>query len=181
MTKSDKTLKIYTKAEKKPSFINNDKLQGLYDSTDLELWHVLECCKMLKPLKGIDINGQQIEFWYKEFLSLGWTRKIFDKQFESVKRAVLYNRIDLENWLNTPIMYSENEFEREISRRINIIIQRGNFLKDKDYILTEDDKKAIELAVANECEIKYKSGFYEARENYAQERRRLFEEKFKKG
>jgi hypothetical protein len=136
---------------------------------------------MLKPLKGIDINGQQIEFWYKEFLSLGWTRKIFDKQFESVKRAVLYNRIDLENWLNTPIMYSENEFEREISRRINIIIQRGNFLKDKDYILTEDDKKAIELAVANECEIKYKSGFYEARENYAQERRRLFEEKFKKG
>jgi hypothetical protein len=78
-------------------------------------------------------------------------------------------------------MYSENEFEREISRRINIIIQRGNFLKDKDYILTEDDKKAIELAVANECEIKYKSGFYEARENYAQERRRLFEEKFKKG
>ncbi|HUX93842.1 MAG TPA: hypothetical protein VMV36_08535 [Ignavibacteriaceae bacterium] len=134
---------------------------------------------MLKPLKGIDVNNQQIEFWYKEFLSLGWTRKIFDKQFESVKRATLYNRIDLENWLNTPLMYSENDFEVEVSRRINRLIQRGNFLKDKDYVLTEEDKKAIELAIANECEMKYKNGFYEARETFSQERRRLFEEKFK--
>ena len=134
---------------------------------------------MLKPLKGIDVNNQQIEFWYKEFLSLGWTRKIFDKQFESVKRATLYNRIDLENWLNTPLMYSENDFEVEVSRRINRLIQRGNFLKDKDYVLTEEDKKAIELAIANECEMKYKNGFYEARETFSQERLRLFEEKFK--
>lgn len=134
---------------------------------------------MLKPLKGIDVNSQQIEFWYKEFLTLGWTRKIFDKQFEAIKRATLYNRIDLENWLNTPVMYSENDFEVEVKRRIDRMIQKGNFLKDKDYILTDEEKKSIDLAIAQECEMKYKAGFYEKRESYSDESRRLFEEKFK--
>ena len=175
---SNKTLKTFTKAEPKPTFIKAE-LQSAYDSTDLELMHVLECCKSLKPLKGIDINSQQIEFWYKEFLKLGWTKKIFDKQYEAIKRATLYNRIDIENWFNTPIMYNENDFELEIDRRIERIIQKGNFLKDKKIELSEEDKKAIDAAMAKEVELKYKSGFYEARQTYQQERREFWKSRFK--
>jgi hypothetical protein len=118
-----------------------------------------------------------------EFIRRGWTRKTVKERYEALISTKIFGiqKLEIADWINALPVFTQDEVNQMVQRRVDYLIQRGNFLKDKDYILTEDDKKAIELAVANECEIKYKSGFYEARENYAQERRRLFEEKFKKG
>lgn len=170
-TNTNQNLKVYTKAEVKPNFINSE-LQSYYDATDLELFYVFDCCKSLKPLKGIDVNSQQIEFWYKEFIRMGWKKKDFDRQLEAIKRATLFGRIDFESWVKTEIMYNEIDLRVRLDELINAKIQRGKFLKDKKIELTPEEKQAVDLAVAKEIELGYQSGWYEARETYQQERRR---------
>jgi len=130
-------------------------------------------------LKGIDINDQQVEFWYTEFIKMGWKKKDFDRQLKTVKRATLYNRIDLENWLSTEIMYNQIDLRLAIDRAVNSLIAKGNYLKDKEYELTEEDKKAVDLALANEYKFKYENSGWEARDNYQTERRKMWEDKFK--
>jgi hypothetical protein len=168
---------VYTKAEPKPKFINSE-LQPYYDATDLEVGYVFDCCKALKPLKGIDVNEQQITFWYREFIRMGWKKKDFDKQFEAVKRATLYNRIDFEVWLKTEKIYNEIDFEIEVGKRINRLIERGKSLKNKEVILSEADKQTIDVALAKEYEFKFKNKYFEQRETYQQERRKEWEKRF---
>lgn len=170
-TNTNQDLRRYTKGEPKPSFINS-ALLPLYEQTDLSLRYVYDCCLTLKPLKGIDINEQQIKFWYIEFLNMKWKKKDFDKQFEGMKRATLYGRIDFEAWVKTEMMYNEIDFNIAVDERINSKIQRGKFLKDKKIELTEAEKQEVDLAVAKEIELGYNSGWYEARETYQQERKR---------
>ena len=164
-------LKNYTKDEPRPKFINA-ALESYYKQTDLSLRYVFDCCFVLKPLKGIDVNEQQVQFWYIEFIKMGWKKKDFDKQFEALKRSSLFGRIDLENWLKTEIMYNEIDLNIKIQERIDSLIQRGKFLKDKEVELSEEDKKAIDLAVAKEIELGYQNGWYEKRDNYKEERKK---------
>lgn len=142
----NQNLKVYMKAEVKPKFINSE-LQTYYEQTDLELFYVFDCCKSLKPLKGIDVNSQQVEFWYKEFIRMGWKKKDFDKQFESVKRATLFNRIDLDIWIKTEPMYNEIDFNVKVKETIENKIQQGRILKDKkiECNYTEEQKQSISL------------------------------------
>jgi len=140
----------------------------------LELFFVFDCCKSLKPLKGIDVNQQQVEFWYKEFIRMGWTKQIFMKRFEAIKRAVLYNRIDLENWMNSEILYSEDDFNVAVKRKIDTMIQRGNFLKDKKVELTDEEKKCVDLWASQDAELKYKREKAEAMEDRRNEKREIF-------
>ena len=114
----------------------------------------------------------QVEFWYKEFIRMGWKQKDFNKQFEAVKRATLYGRIDFENWLKTEIMYNEIDFKIRLDQEIESRIQKGKFLKDKTPKLTPEEKQAVDLAIAKEIELGYQSGWYEARETYQTERRK---------
>lgn len=166
---TNQKLKVFTKQEPKPICINRD-LQQYYDNTDLSMQYVFDKCKTLKPLKGIDVNTQQVEFWYVEFIKMGWTKKIFDKQFEAIKRAMLYNRIDLENWITTERMYNEYDLNRNLDNRINNLIQIGNFLKGKTAELTEEEKTAIDLAEAKEIIFKYECEYFEKRDNWKTER-----------
>jgi hypothetical protein len=137
----------------------------------------------LEAAKREEFPKETLRIWFMEFIRRGWTRKTVKERYEALISTKIFGiqKLEIADWINALPVFTQDEVNQMVQRRVDYLIQRGNFLKDKDYILTEDDKKAIELAVANECEIKYKSGFYEARENYAQERRRLFEEKFKKG
>lgn len=150
-TNTQKELKIYLKAEPKPAFIDSDLLP-YYEQTDLTLTWVYECCLSLKPLKGIDVNDMQVEFWYKEFIRMGWKKKDFDRQFEAIKRATLYNRIDLENWLNTEETFNEIDFNVSVQRRVDTLIQRGNYLKESKDQLSDADKKYIQLAAVQKFE-----------------------------
>lgn len=178
-TNTNQNLKVFTKAEAKPKFIDSE-LQTYYEQTDLELFYVFDCCKSLKPLKSIDVNEQQIEFFYKEFIRMGWKKKDFDKQFAAVKRATLYNRLDLDVWIKTEIMYNEIDFNVKLSEIINNKIQRGNFLKDKKVELTDKEKTEIDLATAKQVEFNYNAGWYDARQTYQDERREYWKNKFKR-
>lgn len=169
----NQSLEVYTKVEPKPNFINSE-LQDYYDATDLEAGYVFDCCKALKPLKGIDVNAQQVEFWYKEFIRMGWNKNMFNKQFDMIKRATLFNRIDLENWLTTEIMYNEHDFNVAVKRKIEAMIAKGKFLKDKKVELSEEDKKCIDLAVSQEIEFQKRNEKLNLADDYRQERRKLF-------
>lgn len=158
------------KNEPKPKCITPE-LEEYYEQTDLSLQYVYDCCKTLKPLKGIDVNAQQVQFWYVEFIKMGWKKKDFDKQFESVKRATLFGRLDFETWVKTEMMYNEIDFAKKLSEMIDAKIIRGKYLKDKKIELTDAEKKEVDLAIAKEIELGYHSGWYEARETYQQERR----------
>lgn len=142
----NQNLKVYTKAEVKPKFIDSE-LQSYYEQTDLELFYVFDCCKSLKPLKSIDVNEQQIEFFYKEFIRMGWKKKDFDKQFAAVKRATLYNRLDLDVWIKTEIMYNEIDFNVKIKETIDNKIQQGMKLKNLNVVCsyTDEEKEKIRL------------------------------------
>lgn len=165
------------KKEPMPEIVRKDQeLQNFYNSTDLEFAYVYDCAKSLKPLKGIDVNLQQVEFWYREFLRMGWTTQIFNKRFETIKRATLYNRIDLENWLNSDVMYSEEDLNIAVKRKIDSMILRGEYLKDKKVELSEEDKKFVQLAELKKIEFELKNRRYELMESAAEELRKRYME-----
>lgn len=177
-TNTKEELKTYTKAEPKPAFINS-ALEKYYEQTDLSLKWVYDCCLTLKPLKGIDVNDMQIQFWYIEFIKMGWMKKDFDKQFEAIKRTMLYNRIDLENWLTTEKMYNEIDFNIKLQQAIDDKIQQGKFLSNKKAgcNLTDEEKKKISLYEADLIKKKYLREQLEANEEWIkQERIRLKKE-----
>lgn len=159
--------------------ISGESLLELYEKTDLSFTYVYAQCMSLVPLKGIEINLQMVEFWYREFIKAHWNKIIFDKQLKAIKNKIVYGRIDIANWFETEIMYNEFDFNMELKRRIEKIITRGKYLREHPEIeLSEDDKQAIELELAQEFEFKGTVSYYEKRDNYKEERRRAWKQKF---
>ncbi len=171
-TNTKKDLKSYTKAEPKPNFITA-ALESYYEQTDLTLKWVYDCCLTLKPLKGIDINEQQIQFWYIEFIKMGWKKKDFDKQFEAIKRATLYGRIDFEAWVKTEMMYNEIDFNVKLNEAINNRIQQGKILKHKipKCSYTDEEKEKISLYEASLIKGKFEREQFEANEEWVKQER----------
>lgn len=130
-------------------------------------------------MKGVEVNLQMIEFWYREFLKAHWNKIIFDKQLKAVKNKTVYGRIDIADWFETEISYNEFDFNQELRRRIESRIARGKYLREHPEVeLSEEDKEAIELELAQEFEFKRKNDFYGKRDDYKAERRRAWEQKF---
>lgn len=171
-TNTNQVSRNYLKNEPKPKFINSE-LQPYYEKTDLTLTYVYDCCLTLKPLKGIDVNEQQVQFWFIEFIRMGWNKKDFDKQFSAIKRATLYGRIDFESWVNTEIMYNEIDFNVRLKEIINNKIQQGKILKDKIAIvtLTEEEKEKIRLYESDLIKQKFLRDQLEANEEWVKQER----------
>lgn len=166
-------IKSYSKDEPRPKFINS-ALEDYYNQTDLTLTWVYDCCLTLKPLKGIDVNEQQVQFWFIEFIKMGWKKRDFDKQFEAVKRATLYNRIDFETWVKTEMMYNEIDFNVKLDKTINDKIQYGGFLSDykhPDCNFNEDQKRDISLYETNLIKKRYEREQLEANEDWVKQER----------
>jgi len=141
------------KQETMPVCISGSELVGIYENTDLEFTYVYAQCKRLKLLKDIDLSLQRIEAFYIEFLHMGWNKKIFDNRFNVVKRAKLYGTVfDLNTWLESEITYNESDFELEVDRRINSLIQKGERLSRMDIELTEEEKKYVQMAASKKIE-----------------------------
>ena len=180
-TNTNKDLKIFSKAEPRPAFVT-DELLPYYEQTDLSLRYVYDCCLSLKPLKGIDVSDMQVEFWYREFLRMGWKKKDFDKQLEAVKRATLYGRIDLDNWVKSEITYNEMDFRTELNREIVNLIRKGEQLKamlDRGLSLTDEEKKYVELSVAARITAEYQNRRYELMEEWNEKLRKEYISKLK--
>lgn len=174
------SIKHFEKNEKTPKCVTaGESLIEFYYKTDLSFTYCYAQCMTLIPLKGIEINLQMVEFWYREFIKAHWTKTIFDKQLKAIKNKTVYNRIDIADWFETEVMYSEFDLNLELKRRIETMIKQGKFLREHLEIeLSENDKKCIELEIEQELEFKRKNGYYSKREDYKEERRRLWNQKF---
>ncbi|KKP74707.1 MAG: hypothetical protein UR73_C0037G0016 [candidate division WS6 bacterium GW2011_GWF1_35_23] len=145
------------KHEKMPAIIHGSELTEAYNRTDLEAAYVLFKCKELKVLKDIQLEDQRIFAFYIEFIHMGWTKKIFDQRFEAVKRAKLYGTVlDFSTWMESEITYNESDFELEVDRRINSLIQKGERLSRMDIELTDEEKKYVQMAAAKKIEYELK-------------------------
>lgn len=173
-------VKHFPKAEPLPNCVTvGESLIEFYDKTDLEFTYVYEQCKTLKPLKGIDVTLQMVEFWFREFIRAGWNKKWFDKQLKAIKQKQLFNRIDIADWFNAEIMYNELDFNIRVNKKIEQMIQRGRFIQDHPEIeLTDEDKKCLELEITKELEFKRTNDLLDKKETWKQERKRMILEKF---
>jgi hypothetical protein len=135
----------------------------------------------LEAAKREEFPKESLRVWFLEFIRRGWTKKMLLERYDALLSTKIFGiqKLEIADFINAVPVYAQDEVNIMVNRKVDDLIQKGNYLKDKEYVLTEDEKKTIELAVAKECEMKYKNGFYEKRETFAEERRRLFEEKFK--
>ena len=174
------SLQLIKKSEPVPKCVTaGESLIGFYNKTDLEFKYVYEQCLILVPLKGIEINRQMIEFWFREFIKAGWNKKWFGKQLKAVKQRKLFNRLDIADWFEAEIMYTELDFNIMVDRKIARLLQRGEFLKNHPEVeLSDEDKKCVELELAQEQIFKSSADYYANRESYKEEQKRKFNERF---
>jgi predicted transcriptional regulator len=110
---------------------------------------VFDNCKALKPLKGVEVTLQTVEFWFREMIKNGWTKKIFDERLEAVKRTKIFGiMIDWNVWVESELTYNQYEMNRLIERTISSKIQEANELKEKGVTLDDETKRFIEYSAA---------------------------------
>jgi hypothetical protein len=135
-----------SKTEKFPACVRGRELEELYEKTELEFTYVYAKCKEVKQLKDIELPIERIESFYIEFLHMGWTKAIFDRQLEAVKRAKLFAGVlDLTTWLESEIKYSEFEFEIKLNQRLDEMAIEGERLTREGYSLNENEEKCAKV------------------------------------
>lgn len=139
-----------TKNEPLPVCISEDVyLAEKYYKTDLTMKYVFDQCLGLKPLKGVEVTPQIVEFWFKEFVRRGWTRHYFDKRLEAVKHATIYGSfIDFSTWYKAEALYTEFEANQMIESIIEGKIREAEMLKQNKIKLTEEQERYILYAAA---------------------------------
>lgn len=157
------------------------KYQGYYNDTDLE-YHPF-CTEMfakLEAAKRDTFSKETMRVWFVEFIKRGWTKKMIAKRYNALLSKPIYGKDNIEfaDWVNAVPVMAMDEIEGLVEQRINTIIQRGRFLKDKEVELSEADKKAIDVAMMKEVEMKHKAGAYDKAESYQDERRKYWKGKF---
>jgi len=112
--------------------------------------------------------------WFIEFVRRGWTKKMLSERYKALMATKIFGieKLEIADWINAVQVYAIDEVNLMIKQRIDNMIAKGNYLKDKKIELTEEEKKAVDLAIAKEIELGYNSGWYEARETYQEERKR---------
>jgi hypothetical protein len=142
------------------------------------------CLKLFGQVEAIKrdkFSPETMRQWFIEFIRKGWTKKILQNRYDALIDTKIYGieKIDIADWVNAVPVFSQEEVGLMINKKIDTLIARGSFLKDKEIELTEEDKQAIELAEAKAAEFRFNSGYYEKRQTYQEERRKLWDEKFK--
>ena len=98
------------------------------------------------------------------------------KRYNALLATKIYGieRLEISDWINAVEVFAQDEVDLIIGRRIDSMVQRGNFLKDKKVELSEEDKRCIDLWAAQDAELKYKREKAEAIEDRRNERREIF-------
>ncbi|MBK7381672.1 MAG: hypothetical protein IPJ03_22290 [Ignavibacteriales bacterium] len=152
-----------------------NKTDLVYDPFCLLLFAQLEAVKREK------FPPESMRQWFIEFVRRGWNKKMLQERYDALLSTKIFGieKLEIADWINAVPVMAMDEVNLLVKRRIESLIQRGNYLKDKEYELTEEDKKAVDLALANEYKFKYENSGWEARDNYQTERRKMWEDKFK--
>lgn len=154
------------------------ELENKYNSTDLDYEFCLKLFAQLQASKRDNIPAETMRQWFIEFIRKGWTKKIVQKRYDALLCSKMYGAITFDNWVNAVEVMSIDEVNRLVKDKIDELIAKGKYLKDKNYELIEDEKKAVDLAVSKEIELKYNSGMYESIDTYRDERRKFWKQKF---
>lgn len=73
-------------------------------------------------------------------------------RYEAVLRSPKYGAIDFSDWVRAVPVFAVDEVQAMVKDRIEAIITKGKFLKNKKVELTEEDKQAIDVATSKELE-----------------------------
>lgn len=81
---------------------------------------------------------------------------MLQKRYEALLSKQIYGveRLDFADWVNAVPVYGLDEVNLMVDRKIESILQRGKFLRNKEIALTDDDKKFIECSILKEEENK---------------------------
>ena len=98
------------------------------------------------------------------------------KRYNALLTTKIYGieKLEISDWMNAVEVFAQDEVNLIVGRRIDSMIQRGNFLKDKKVELNDEDKRCVELWAAQDAEFKYKREKAEAIEEKRNERREIF-------
>lgn len=156
--------------------------QGNYNKTDLE--YNPFCLKLfgqLEAAKRERFSPETMRQWFIEFVKRGWTKKMVMTRYNALLAKPIFGveKLEIADWINAVQVYAEDEVNLKIDNKINNMINRGKYLKSNpDIELTEDDKKCLELELAQDLAFKQINNFFAKRESYKEERRRLWNQKF---
>lgn len=145
------------------------KLQSAYNETDLEYTNF--CLKIfgdLEAAKRDKFPKETLRIWFIEFVKRGWTKAIVEKRYEALLGKPIFGKENLEfaDWVNAVPVMAMDEVSLIVKRRIDAIISRGKYLKDKKVELSEEDKKSVEAAVAMDIAFNYTTTKLELMEKY---------------
>ena len=145
-----------------------------YRETDLDYLFCLRLFGQLEAAKRDNIPEVTMRQWFLEFIRLGWTKSMVEKQYRALIKTPKYGAIDFSEWITSTEVFTRDETNLKVVQQISSMIQRGNFLKDKKVELNDEDKRCIDLWAAQDAELKYKREKAEAIEDRRNERREIF-------
>jgi len=148
-------------------------MQGKYNETDLTYEYCLELFQKLEAAKRESFSKETMRIWFMEFIRRGWTKKIISVRYLALLSKPIFGKenLDFADWVNAVQVFAEDEINILVKRNVDSIIARGKFLKDKKVGLTEEDKIAVEAAIAMEESFKYSTSKLDLIDNYKEELR----------
>jgi len=175
------TANLKLRKEKQPEWLPV-QFANDWDKTDLTYPFCVKLFGNLEAMKREKLPRETARIWFIEFVRMGWTKKMLQARYDALRSTKIYGieKLEIADWINAVPVMAMDEVNLIVNRRIESMIARGRYLKDKDVKLTEEEKRAVDLAVAKEIEIGYKAGWYEARETYQEERKRRIIERYSK-
>lgn len=146
LVKTDKTV---------PDWFPADSI-ALYHQTDLTYEFCLGIFAKVEATKRENFAKETMRLWFIEFIKRGWTKAMLQKRYEALLSKQIYGveRLDFADWVNAVPVYGLDEVNLMVDRKIESILQRGKFLRNKEIALTDGDKKFIECSILKEEENK---------------------------
>ena len=145
-----------------------------YNDSDLTYEFCIKLFASIEALKREKFSQETARQFFIEFIRRGWTKKMLQVRYDALLATKIYGieKLEIADWINAIPVMAMDEVNLLVKSKVESMIARGNFLKDKKVELTEAEKQEVDLAVAKEIELGYNAGWYEARETYSAERKR---------
>ena len=145
-----------------------------WNKSDLTFEFCVKLFMNVEAAKREKIPQETARVWFIEFIKRGWNKAMLMERYNALLSTKIYGieKLEFADWVNAVQVYAVDEVNNMVKNKIESIIAKGKYLKDKKIELTAEEKQAVDLAVAKEIELGYNAGWYEARETYQQERRK---------